>query len=136
MQRKLPMLFWMQAYYGFFKLLSLRDGRPRLQETALRIELGSGDALQLDWGEVGMVLSLFLLLGDLVRAFLERDRALGQHLVSFGLFTVCVVLLMNVRGYFTASFLIYLLSVLCDLIAGVLILLASRRDLYPHHGGS
>jgi len=135
MLSKLPKLSWMQAYYGAFKLLSLRDERPWMQVQMLRGDLHSGDHLYITWYEFGPVLSLILLMIDIVSAYHKRDRALSQHFVCLGLLIVCIVQLTSIRGYGNASFLIYLLSVLCDLAAGVLILLASRRDLYPHSGG-
>jgi hypothetical protein len=131
MHTKLPTLAIMQAYYGSFKLLSLRDDRPWIQTRVHFGSLQSGNSVQITWGELGLVFSMCFLLFDLVRAYHERERALTQHFVSFVLFTCSLVQFISIRGYCNVSFLIYLLTVLCELMGGMLIMLASRRALYP-----
>ena len=131
MHSKLPTLAFMQAYYGSFKLLALEDDRPWMQMPVQLGGLDSGERFQITCGELGLLLSLSLLLLDLARAYSKRERALGQHLVMFVLFVCSLVQFIKVPGYYNPSFLMYVLTVLCGLTAGMLIMLASRRELYP-----
>lgn len=127
MLRKVPLLAYLVVLYN---ILTLGWGEAVLNNTLLATRLLSGGQFTLTFGDSLILLGILFLYIEIYKATRSSSAAVLDHILSTLLLIICVVefLLLSVAG--TAVFLILLLMVLLDLIAGFTVSISTaRRDL-------
>jgi len=101
-----------------------------MQSEALRLPMASGASWGVAWGDVLVILSLFLLFAELLKSTGSGSLEIFNHALSMLLFIICLVEFLLAPGFATSTFFIIMLMTLLDVLAGVIVTINSaRRDI-------
>ena len=98
--------------------------------TLANLPLYSGDTWTVRWGDLFLVGSMALLFVELVRATQTGSASITNHLLSFILFVVALLLFILAPGFGNSAFFIFLTMTFLDPMAGFIVTtVTARRDL-------
>lgn len=101
-----------------------------VESPSFTIALPSGATLQLSSGDLLVVFGLLLLFVEIFKATRTGTASIVDHLLSVGLFVVCLVELILFEAFGTATFLVLTMMTLIDVVAGFTVTITSaRRDI-------
>ena len=101
-----------------------------VESPSVTITLPSGALLQLSPGDLLVVFGLLLLFVEIFKATRTGTASIVDHLLSVGLFVVCLVELILFEAFGTATFLVLTMMTLIDVVAGFTVTITSaRRDI-------
>jgi len=96
---------------------------------AFSIPMLSGAHLSLSWGDLLMLLAIVCLLVEVIKATRTTSPAILNHMLSMGLFIVCLVEFMLFPSFATSTFFLLTMIVLLDAMAGMVVtIISARRD--------
>lgn len=122
----IPLLILAVAAYH---VVALFAGLP-VESPSFTIALPSGATLQLSSGDLLVVFGLLLLFVEIFKATRTGTASIVDHLLSVGLFVVCLVELILFEAFGTATFLVLTMMTLIDVVAGFTVTITSaRRDI-------
>jgi len=106
------------------------DGLPWYEIPLLRLPMYSGDVWNVEWGTLFLTGSVGLLFVELVRATKAGTASITNHLLSFLLFVVALLLFILAPGYGNSTYFIFLAMTFLDPMAGLVVTtVTARRDL-------
>ena len=122
----IPLLILAVGAYHAVALL----GGGTVATSILSMTLPSGAVLALSTGDLLIVFGLLLLFVEIFKATRTGTASIIDHLLSVGLFVVCLVELILFPAFGTTTFLFLTLMALVDVIAGFTVTITSaRRDI-------
>jgi hypothetical protein len=122
----IPLLIVVVALYN---LLALFTGSA-MEGAIWSPTLPSGATLELSLGNLLVILGLILLFFEIFKSTRTGTSSIVDHLFSVGLFIVCLLELILLPAFGTATFLFLTLMTLIDVIAGFTVTIAAaRRDI-------
>lgn len=122
----IPLLILAVAAYH---VVALFAGLP-VESPSFTVALPSGAVLQLSAGNLLVVFGLLLLFVEIFKATRTGTASIIDHLLSVGLFVVCLVELILFEAFGTATFLVLTMMTLIDVVAGFTVTITSaRRDI-------
>ncbi len=130
-----PLLIVPILIYSLFALLQMAGGDPgaasqALAQTLLPIPMPSGTTWSIGGGDLIVLLGLFMLFFELIRATNNNKVAIINHSLSMIVFVVALVLFLLVKGFATSTFFLLVMMTLLDVLAGFIVtIVASRREL-------
>jgi len=90
----------------------------------------SGDIWRVTWGALFLTGSMGLLFVELIRATKAGTASITNHLLSFLLFVVALLLFILAKGFGNSTYFIFLTMTFLDPMAGLVVTTVSaRRDL-------
>ncbi|MCB2112073.1 MAG: hypothetical protein KDD85_00835 [Parvularculaceae bacterium] len=90
----------------------------------------SGDVWRVDWGALFLTGSMGLLFVEIVRATKAGAASITNHLLSFLLFVVALLLFILAPGFGNSVYFIFLMMTFLDPMAGLVVTtVTARRDL-------
>jgi hypothetical protein len=94
------------------------------------VPLPSGARWNFSWGDLIILLTMFLLFIELIKATFTSSSAMIDHGLSMLVFIVCLIEFIVARQAGTSVFFFIMIAALIDVVAGFSIgMRASRRDL-------
>ena len=131
MLASIPLLILVVAAYNVIAFFTAGT----LDDNILDMTMPSGATWQLSTGELLVVCGLFLLFFEIFKATRTSNASIVDHILSTGLFVVCVVELLVVPQAATSIFFIITIMTLLDVIAGFTITISTaRRDIGLERG--
>ena len=122
----IPLLILVVAIYN---ILTLFTGGA-MEGAIWSPVLPSGASLDLAVGDLLVILALILLFFEVFKSTRTGTASIVDHLFSVGLFIVCLLELVLLSAFGTATFLVLTLMSLIDVIAGFTVTIsAARRDI-------
>ncbi|MGB7205324.1 MAG: hypothetical protein WBD37_07615 [Anderseniella sp.] len=101
-----------------------------LWSEAWRVEMMSGALLRLQWADILILVALFLLFCEVLKAARVGSFTIIDHIMSTAVFIVALVEFLLVREAGTAPFFMLMFISLIDVVAGYSISIRSaRRDV-------
>ncbi len=96
----------------------------------LNLPMYSGDIWRVTWGTLFLLGSMGLLFVELIRATKAGTASITNHLLSFLLFVVALLLFILAKGYGNTVYFIFLTMTFLDPMAGLVVTtVTARRDL-------
>lgn len=131
-----PLLVVTVLIYNLIALVNgfFGDGALRVVD-AMRaqvfpIPMASGVAWQVTWGDLLVILSLFMLFAELLKATGSSSTQIANHGLSMVLFILCLIEFLLVPAFASSTFFIIMMMTLLDVLAGVIVTINSaRRDI-------
>ena len=112
-----------------YNILALITGTA-MEASLWAISLPSDAVLNLSVGDLIVFLALILLFFEIFKSTRTSVSSIVDHLLSMGLFVVCLLELILVPSFGNATFLFLTLMSLIDVIAGFTVtIVAARRDI-------
>ena len=102
-----------------------------LRQPMFSIPMASGASWQVGVGDLILFLSLILLFFELLKSTSSQKVAIVNHALSMILFVVCLVEFLLIRGFATSTFFLITTMVMLDVLAGVVVLIATARRTAP-----
>ena len=103
---------------------------PWHEVVVVNLPMYSGDIWRVTWGTLFLTGSMCLLFVELIRATKVGTPAITNHLLSFMLFVVALLLFILMKGFATSTYFIFLTMTFLDPMAGLVVTtVAARRDL-------
>lgn len=100
------------------------------QAVLVALPMYSGGIWQVSWGDAFLTLSMCLLFVELVRATKTDTTSITNHLLSFLLFIVVLLLFVLMPGYGNSTFFLFMTMTFLDPMAGLVVTtVTARRDL-------
>jgi hypothetical protein len=97
----------------------------------------SGARLILTWGDMLLLVAIALLFVEVIKATHTGAQALSNHMLSIGLFVVCLIEFLLFENFATSVFFLLSAIVLIDGLAGIWVTTVSaRRDFGVDEGFS
>lgn len=97
---------------------------PMLDMTML-----SGARLLLTWGDLLLLLAILFLFAEVLKSTGTGPGAIFNHMLSMGLFVVCLVEFLLFANFATSVFFLMTAIVLLDALAGMVVsIVSARRD--------
>jgi len=117
---------------------TLVDGTLPWHEVVLvELPLVSGDAWNVTWGTIFLTASMGLLFVELIRAPKTGAESITNHLLSFMLFIVGLLLFIMAPGFGNSVFFLFLTMTFLDPMAGFIVTtVTARRDFSVAEGVS
>jgi len=117
---------------------TLVDGTLPWHEVVLvELPLVSGDAWNVTWGTIFLTASMGLLFVELIRATKTGAESITNHLLSFMLFIVGLLLFIMAPGFGNSVFFLFLTMTFLDPMAGFIVTtVTARRDFSVAEGVS
>lgn len=117
-----------------FAILTLvtpdRAGLSWHEWVVINLPLYSGDNWTIRWGDLFLVGSMGLLFVELVRATQTGSASITNHLLSFILFVIVLLMFILAPGFGNSVFFIFLTMTFLDPMAGFIVTtVTARRDL-------
>lgn len=89
----------------------------------------SGARLILTWGDLLLVLAVIFLFAEVLKATSTGATAISNHMLSMGLFILCLIEFLLMRNFATPVFFLLTSIVLLDALAGMVVTtISARRD--------
>lgn len=124
----LPLLVIVVGIYHLVALVGVA-GLGGIDSVALSLPLVSGATLALRLGDLLVLAGLVLLYVEIFKATRTGTASIVDHLLSMALFVVCLVEVIVLPGFGTATFVILTLMCAIDVIAGFTVTITgARRD--------
>lgn len=96
----------------------------------LNLPMYSGDIWRVTWGTLFLLGSMGLLFVELIRATKAGTASITNHLLSFLLFVIALLLFILAKGYGNSVYFIFLTMTFLDPMAGLVVTtVTARRDL-------
>ena len=96
----------------------------------IELNMYSGDIWRVTWGTIFLLGSVGLLFVELVRATKVGTASITNHLLSFLVFVVALLLFILAPGYGNSTYFLFLAMTFLDPMAGLVVTTVSaRRDL-------
>jgi hypothetical protein len=130
----LPLLALVVGVYHLIVLVGV-TGLGGLDNIVLSLPMASGASLAVTLGDALVVIGLVLLYIEIFKATRTSSASIVDHMFSMALFVLCLVELLILPGFATATFLI--LTVMCaiDVVAGFTVTISgARRDIGLEEG--
>jgi hypothetical protein len=130
-----PLLMVPITLYGLFAFVQLladnaAGAQHVLEGEILSIPMPSGQHWGIGLGDLFVLLGLFMLFFELVRATASNRIAIINHSLSMIVFVIALVLFLLVQGFGTSTFFLLTIMTLLDVLAGFIVtIVASRREL-------
>ena len=122
----IPLLIVVVAIYNFLALFT----GSAMEGTLWSPSLPSTATLDLSLGDLLVLLGLILLFFEIFKSTRTGTSSIVDHLLSVGLFVVCLLELVLLPAFGTATFLFLTLMSLIDVVAGFTVTIsAARRDI-------
>lgn len=97
----------------------------------------SGDIWRVSWGTLFLTGSMGLLFVELIRATKTGSASITNHLLSFLLFVIALLLFILAPGFGNSTYFIFLTMTFLDPMAGLVVTtVTARRDLALGGGGA
>lgn len=123
----------------FYNLVAIFSGSPgadgrsgaaaTMDSTAFTLPMLSGVAMDVSWGSIMVLVAVVFLFVEVVKSTSTASSAIVNHIVSMGLFIVCLIEFLLLQSFATGTFLIITMIVLLDALAGMVVTIVSaRRD--------
>ncbi len=124
----------------FYNLLALFSADPApgstvpaliatLRADAFTLPMLSGATLGLNWGDMLLLLAIIFLLVEVVKSTRTGSSSIINHMLSFGVFIVCVVEFLTLPSFASSTFFLLTMIVLLDAMAGMAVsIVSARRD--------
>ncbi len=113
------------------------DGIPALAGTVVDTNMLSGARLVLTWGDMLLVLAIDFLFAEVLKATGTGGTVLTNHMLSMGLFIVCLMEFLLLASFATPVFFLMTAIVLLDALAGMVVTtISARRDFGVGEGFS
>lgn len=98
--------------------------------TISNLPSADGAGLVLTHGDMFVLIGLFLLAMEVIKATNTKGWSLGNHGLSMLVFVIALFLFLTVDGYATATFLLLTTMTLVDVLVGMLVtIVTARRDI-------
>jgi len=124
--KNLPLLVVVVAAYNLAVIL----GDARIDAELAQFALLSGAVWVVTTGDLLLGLGLVLIYAELVKATRTSSAAIVDHVLSLGLFVICLVEFIALPAAGTGVFFLITLMCLIDVIAGFTVtIVAARRDI-------
>lgn len=125
----LPLLVFVVGFYHLIVLAGV-TGLGGIGSVVLSIPLVSGAMLELTMGDLLVLAGLVLLYVEIFKATRTSTASIVDHLLSMALFVICLVEVIVLPGFGTATFVILTLMTAIDVIAGFTVTISgARRDI-------
>lgn len=133
-----PLLVIPVAIYNLMALFSPSpppgSTEPSLLATingeAVAMPMLSGTAMSLSLGDFLLLLAIVMLLVEVIKSAHTASPAIINHMLSFGLFILCLVEFLLLASFATSAFFLITMIVLLDALAGMAVtIISARRDL-------
>lgn len=132
-----PLLTITVLIYNLLALFGGTDaatGAPRalalMDSQAFSLTMASGAVWQIAWGDVLVIISLFLLFAELLKSTGSGSMEIFNHALSMFVFIICLVEFLLIEGFASSTFFVIMLMTLLDVLAGVIVTINSaRRDI-------
>lgn len=122
----IPLLILVVAIYNIIALFS----GSAMEGAIWSPSLPSDATLALSIGDLLVILGLILLFVEIFKSTRTGTSSIVDHLFSVGLFIVCLLELILLPAFGTATFLFLTLMSLVDVVAGFTVTIAAaRRDI-------
>ncbi len=138
-----PLLGLSMIFYAVITFIgvgdaALADGTLPWHDVALvELPLVSGDVWNVTWGTVFLTASMGLLFVELIRATKTGAESITNHLLSFMLFIVGLLLFIMAPGFGNSVFFLFLTMTFLDPMAGFIVTtVTARRDFSVAEGVS
>lgn len=96
----------------------------------VNLPMYSGDVWRVTWGTLFLIGSMGLLFVELIRATKAGTASITNHLLSFLLFVVALLLFILARGFGNSTYFLFLAMTFLDPMAGLVVTtVTARRDL-------
>ncbi|HRY26439.1 MAG: hypothetical protein H6852_09650 [Geminicoccaceae bacterium] len=125
----LPLLVFVVGVYHLIVLFGIA-GLGGIASVVLSLPLVSGATLELTMGDLLVLAGLVLLYIEIFKATRTSTASIVDHLLSMALFVVCLVEVIVLPGFGTATFVILTLMTAIDVVAGFTVTISgARRDI-------
>ena len=105
-------------------------GAPWHEIVVLNLPMYSGDIWRVSWGTLFLTGSIGLLFVEIVRATKAGTASITNHLLSFLLFVVALLLFILAPGFGNSTYFVFLAMTFLDPMAGLVVTtVTARRDL-------
>ncbi len=106
------------------------NGVPWHEVVVIQLDMYSKDIWRVTWGTVFLVGSVGLLFVELIRATKVGTASITNHLLSFLVFVVALLLFILAPGFGNSTYFLFLAMTFLDPMAGLVVTTVSaRRDL-------
>jgi hypothetical protein len=130
----LPLLVFVVGFYHLIVLFGVA-GLGGIGSVVLSLPLVSGATLELTMGDLLVLAGLVLLYIEIFNATRTSTASIVDHLLSMALFVVCLVEVIVLPGFGTATFVILTLMTAIDVVAGFTVTISgARRDIGLEEG--
>ncbi|MEL7490195.1 MAG: hypothetical protein AAGJ73_05705 [Pseudomonadota bacterium] len=132
-----PLLTISLIVYAALTFLGLTspEGLPWHEGLVVQLPMYSGDTWGVTWGDAFLVGSMGLLFVELIRATKTGTASITNHLLSFLLFIVALLMFILAPGFGNSLFFIFMTMTFLDPMAGfVVTTVTARRDLSVAEG--
>lgn len=103
----------------------------------VQLDMYSGDKWRVTWGTLFLVGSIGLLFVELIRSTRVGTASITNHLLSFLVFVVALLLFILAPGFGNSTYFLFLAMTFLDPMAGLVVTtVAARRDLAVGDVGS
>ena len=134
-----PLLLVPVIIYNLFALTQVFGNKLQAANGALKAEfmtipMPMNGAWALSVGDLFVLLGLFMLFFELIRATNTNKIAIVNHSLSMILFILCLVEFLLVPGFQTSTF--FLITVMCllDVLAGFIVTIVTARKDFDFGG--
>ena len=125
----LPLLVFVVGVYHLIVLFGVA-GLGGIASVVLSLPLVSGATLALTMGDLLVLAGLVLLYIEIFKATRTSTASIVDHLLSMALFVICLVEVIVLPGFGTATFVILTLMTAIDVVAGFTVTISgARRDI-------
>lgn len=125
--RSIPLLV---ISFIFYNVLVLMLGKDALASNIFEINMLSGGVWAFNWGDLTILLTLFLLFVELVKATYTTTSSLVDHGLSMIVFVACLVEFLLAPQAASSVFFMIMVATAIDVVAGFTIgIRVARRDL-------
>jgi hypothetical protein len=105
-------------------------GVPWHEIVVVNLPMYSGDVWRVTWGTLFLVGSVGLLFVELIRSTRVGTASITNHLLSFLVFVVALLLFILAPGFGNSTYFLFLAMTFLDPMAGLVVTtVAARRDL-------
>ncbi len=123
-----PLLFLIVIAYNIV-VFAGGAGPEVFQEVVFNLPMASGDPWEMTLGGLFVIVGLFLLFIELIKATDTHGSSQLNHAFSLGVFIICLIEFIIVKGFGNDTFFMILLMTLMDVVAGYTVTIrAARRD--------
>lgn len=126
-----PLLVVTVLIYNLLALFGSPESvRGGMQAVAFTLPMTSGVLWTLTWGDLLVIISLFLLFAELLKSTGSGSLEIYNHALSMMVFILCLIEFLLWAPCATSTFFIITLMALLDVLAGVIVTINSaRRDV-------
>jgi hypothetical protein len=137
-----PLLLVPVVLYALFACIQvLSDGGVHAYDNLIHamvtIPMPRGQQWSVSLGDLFVLLGLFMLFFELIRATASNKTAIINHSLSMLVFVIALVAFLLFPGFQTSTFFLLTIMTLLDVLAGFIVtIVASRRELDISPSGS